>query len=330
MIYKSYVVEQNIKLLNKSATLFYGENLGLKKEFIDKIKSINYEEEIFTFSQEELIKNKEIIIKQIVNISLFQKNKIFLINQVNDKLFDIVKEILELIDTQKLYLFGDILEKKSKLRNLFEKSKELDVVPCYEDNEISIKKIINDRLRGFQGLTPINLNIILENSSFDRVKLNNELDKIILYFQNKNIETEKLEILLNDKVNESFNILKDEALMGNTTKTNKLLGETILEEEKNTLYLNILNQRLNKLYELRNIANNRDLETSMTELRPQIFWKDKPKFLAQAKKWNQEKIRRILKKTYLIEKEVKSNSNIDKKIIMKNLIIDICVSANTL
>ena len=43
MIYKSYVVEQNIKLLNKSATLFYGENLGLKKEFIDKIKSINYE-----------------------------------------------------------------------------------------------------------------------------------------------------------------------------------------------------------------------------------------------------------------------------------------------
>ena len=330
MIYKSYVVEQNIKLLSKSATLFYGENLGLKKEFIDKIKSINYEEEIFTFSQEELIKNKEIIIKQIVNISLFQKNKIFLINQVNDKLFDIVKEILELIDTQKLYLFGDILEKKSKLRNLFEKSKELDVVPCYEDNEISIKKIINDRLRGFQGLTPINLNIILENSSFDRVKLNNELDKIILYFQNKNIETEKLEILLNDKVNESFNILKDEALMGNKTKTNKLLGETILEEEKNTLYLNILNQRLNKLYELRNIANNRDLETSMTELRPQIFWKDKPKFLAQAKKWNQEKIRRILKKTYLIEKEVKSNSNIDKKIIMKNLIIDICVSANTL
>ena len=118
--------------------------------------------------------------------------------------------------------------------------------------------------------------------------------------------------------------------MGNKTKTNKLLGETILEEEKNTLYLNILNQRLNKLYELRNIANNRDLETSMTELRPQIFWKDKPKFLAQAKKWNQEKIRRILKKTYLIEKEVKSNSNIDKKIIMKNLIIDICVSANTL
>ena len=330
MIYKSYVVEQNIKLLNKSATLFYGENLGLKKEFIDKIKSINYEEEIFTFNQEELIKNKEIIIKQIVNISLFQKNKIFLINQVNDKLFDIVKEILELIDTQKLYLFGDILEKKSKLRNLFEKSKELDVVPCYEDNEISIKKIINDRLRDFQGLTPINLNIILENSSFDRVKLNNELDKIILYFQNKNIETEKLEILLNNKVNESFNILKDEALMGNKTKTNKLLGETILEEEKNTLYLNILNQRLNKLYELRNIANNRDLETSMTELRPQIFWKDKPKFLAQAKKWNQEKIRRILKKTYLIEKEVKSNSNIDKKIIMKNLIIDICVSANTL
>jgi len=32
MIYKSYIVEQNVKLLKNFSTLFYGENLGLKKE----------------------------------------------------------------------------------------------------------------------------------------------------------------------------------------------------------------------------------------------------------------------------------------------------------
>ena len=329
MIYKSYIVEQNVKLLKNSSTLFYGENLGLKKEIIDKIKSLNQEAEFFTYNQDELLKDKELIIKQIVNVSLFEKNKIFIINQVNDKLFEITKELLELIDAQKIYLLADVLDKKSKLRNLFEKSKNLNVVPCYEDNEISIRNIINIRLKGFNGLTPNNVNIILDNSSLNRVKLNNELDKIILFFQNRNIETDKLEILLNNKINESFNALKDEALMGNKSKTNKLLGETILEEEKNILYLNILNQRLNKLKEIRNISENKDLEASIDKLRPQIFWKDKPMFLGQARKWDQEKIQRFLEKTYQIEKKIKSNSIIDKSIIMKNLLVDICVTANS-
>ncbi len=329
MIYKSYIVEQNVKLLKNSSTLFYGENLGLKKEIIDKIKSLNQEAEFFTYNQDELLKDKELIIKQIVNVSLFEKNKIFIINQVNDKLFEITKELLELIDAQKIYLLADVLDKKSKLRNLFEKSKNLNVVPCYEDNEISIRNIINSRLKGFNGLTPNNVNIILDNSTLNRVKLNNELDKIILFFQNRNIETDKLEILLNNKINESFNALKDEALMGNKSKTNKLLGETILEEEKNILYLNILNQRLNKLKEIRNISENKDLAASIDKLRPQIFWKDKPMFLEQARKWDQEKIQRFLEKTYQIEKKIKSNSIIDKSIIMKNLLVDICVTANS-
>ena len=329
MIYKSYIVEQNVKLLKNFSTLFYGENLGLKKELIDKIKSINREAEFFTYNQDELVKDKELIIKQIVNISLFEKNKIFIINQVNDKLFEITKELLELIDAQKLYLLADVLDKKSKLRNLFEKSKDLNVVPCYEDNEISIRNIINIRLKGFNGLTPKNVNIILDNSTLNRVKLNNELDKIILFFQNKNIETDKLEILLNNKINESFNALKDEALMGNKKKTNKLLSETILEEEKNIFYLNILNQRLNKLKEIRNISKNKDLAATIDELRPQIFWKDKPMFLGQARKWDQEKIQTFLEKTYQIEKKIKSNSIIDKSIIMKNLLVDICVTANS-
>ena len=329
MIYKSYIVEQNVKLLKNSSTLFYGENLGLKKEIIDKIKSLNQEAEFFTYNQDELLKDKELIIKQIVNVSLFEKNKIFIINQVNDKLFEITKELLELIDAQKIYLLADVLDKKSKLRNLFEKSKNLNVVPCYEDNEISIRNIINIRLKGFNGLTPNNVNIIIDNSNLNRVKLNNELDKIILFFQNRNIETDKLEILLNNKINESFNALKNEALMGNKSKTNKLLGETILEEEKNILYLNILNQRLNKLKEIRNISENKDLEASIDKLRPQIFWKDKSMFLGQARKWDQEKIQRFLEKTYQIEKKIKSNSIIDKSIIMKNLLVDICVTANS-
>ena len=42
MIYKSYIIEQNISpVLNHKIFLFYGENEGLKKDFKDIIKNKN-------------------------------------------------------------------------------------------------------------------------------------------------------------------------------------------------------------------------------------------------------------------------------------------------
>ena len=67
-------------------------------------------------------------------------------------------------------------------------------------------------------MTGINVNLILDNSGLDRIKLNNELNKIKIFFR-QTIQTEKLEILLNNKVNDDFNQLKDEALQGNFKKT---------------------------------------------------------------------------------------------------------------
>ena len=57
MIYKSYLIEQNINLLDKNLFLFYGENLGLKNEFKDKIKFQNNNAEIINFSQDDIINN---------------------------------------------------------------------------------------------------------------------------------------------------------------------------------------------------------------------------------------------------------------------------------
>ena len=46
--------------------------------------------------------------------------------------------------------------------------------------------------------------MIIENCGLDRSKLNNELNKIDTFFENKVIDTNKLEALLNIKVNDSF------------------------------------------------------------------------------------------------------------------------------
>ena len=329
MITKSYLVEKDIKLLTRfNSILFYGENIGLKKEFKKKIKNLYEKSLILNYIQDEVL-NTEILPNEIGNISLFEDKKIIFIENVNDKIYPLFEDVIKNIGNNKIIFFADILDKKSKLRNKFEKSKEFNSIACYADNDISIRKIILDRLSNFKGLTSQNINLILENSNLDRARVQNELDKIISCFQDKIIDNEKLEMLLDAKINDDFSKLKDEALVGNKNNTNRLLSDTRLDAEKNVLYLNIINQRLNKLHEVSSLSKETNLETALNTIKPPIFWKDKTKFIEQSKRWNSYKITTALNKTYNLEIKIKSSAETNKNILIKKLLVELCEIANS-
>ena len=327
MNYKSYLVEQNINILKNNILLFYGENLGLKNDFKKKLKLNNTNAAVVRFTQEEVLKNQNYFIENLLNMSLFNEEKIYFIDQVNDKILGLLENLRDKIDNQKIYLFGEILDKKSKLRSEFEKSKELGIVACYNDNEINIKKIILERLKGYEGLSPISINLIIENSNLDRAKLNNELDKIETFFVNRKIINSELIKLLNINENDNFNMLKDAALAGNNINTNKLLSDTAIENDKTFFYMNSINQRLLTLNELFSIEN-KSVEQALSNLKPPIFWKDKPHVIDQAKKWNKNKIKNISRKIFDLEMKFKSNSVLNKNVSFKKLLVDICAQAN--
>lgn len=330
MIFKSYSLEQSLKIINNCKLfLFYGENQGLKKEFKELIKIQNKNCEILNLFQDEVVKNKHILFNEIRNKSLFDKKKIIFIDQVSEKSLDLITEIIEDMQDEKIFLFSDILDKKSKLRSYLEKSKICGIAACYHDNEISIRKIIADKLKGFQGLTGQVINLIIQNTNLDRIKVNNEINKIISYFNDKKIDSSKIDLLLNVGTNDDFNLLKDEALNGNKTRTNRLLADTIFQPETNIYYINAISQRIDKLNEINKLKNKTtNIETLISKLKPPVFWKDKPILIQQAQKWDKHKIKEAIKKTYYAELEIKSNSSVKKDLIVKNLIVDLCSTAN--
>ena len=292
MIYKSFLLEQNINNLKDNITLFYGENAGLKKDLQKKIKSNLPNSEKIIYFQDEILKKPDSFFNEIVNASLFEKEKIYFIYQTNDKILDLVK-LLETKDiNKKIFLFAELLDKKSKLRSYFEKTKSLGIVACYNDNETILKKIIFTKLAKYEGLSTENINAIIENSNLDRIKLNNELDKIQTYFKDKKINRSELLSLLNLNENDNFDSLRDAALSGKNIITNKLLNFTLIEDDKTIFYLNNINQRLNKLNEIL-LINRKSIEQSVNEIKPPIFWKDKPTIVEQTKKWNLEKIQLV-------------------------------------
>ena len=137
-------------------------------------------------------------------------------------------------------------------------------------------------------------------------------------FNDKVLDTEKLEALLKIKENDNFNDLKNEAISGNRDKTNKLINETFIEKDKLLFYLSLINNRLIKLVEISNLSKDKNIEETINNLKPPIFWKEKPIILTQARKWNSNKLKKILNETYELELKLKSNSSINQKILFKN------------
>lgn len=326
MNYKSYILEDNFNSFKNNILLFYGENEGLKKDFKNQIKSLNSNASINYLSQEEILADENNLYNKIFNKSLFDEKEIFLIENVTDKILEIVKTIENKIEDHKIYFFSQVLDKKSKLRAYFEKSKELGIVACYNDNYISLRKIILKKLKGYTGLTPEIINLIINNTHNDRVKLNNELNKIKIYFIKKVLSKNELDQLLNIAENQDFEAIKDSAFFGDKERTNKLLSDTIISQDKSMFYLNNFNARLYKLMEIYKL--NTSVEKAIELLKPPVFWKDKPNIIEQAKKWNPNKVQELLKKTFEMELSIKRTSLINSNTLIKKLVIDTCELAN--
>ena len=123
MLVKSYLLEKNLNIIErKNLVLFYGENLGLKNNFKKKIKNANKDFKIITFFQEEVLNNIESFFNELNNISLFENKKIYFIEQANEKILETIEILNNKKYERKIVLFSEILEKKSKLRNFFEKA----------------------------------------------------------------------------------------------------------------------------------------------------------------------------------------------------------------
>ena len=74
------------------------------------------------------MKNYNTILSELYNKSFFETEKIILISRVTDKTSQFIYEILDKeLEETTIILKAGILEKKSKLRSIFEKNKKFNL-----------------------------------------------------------------------------------------------------------------------------------------------------------------------------------------------------------
>ena len=336
MIIRSYELKKNLTSAKGSNFyLLYGENFGLKKElknFISNtIKEKNQNTEILTLYENEVIEKEENFYNYIYSGSLFSEKKIIIIYDASDKLINKIDDIYEEFpETTYLIILSQNLEKKSKLRNFFEKNKKTYCIPCYEDNEKDLEIIAQHELKKDNlTLSREIINLLIEKSNADRNNLRNEIEKIKSFlFNKKNINIEEIKKLINFSGDYKSEIFVNECLCGNTIKYRKIISEMYSNTVNQILLFRILGnkiQRLLRIKEQKNISNNFD--NLINEARPPIFWKEKPLVKKQLNIWSLKDLRKIIDDINKIELLCKKNSQISNSIFF-NFFSEICKKAN--
>ena len=141
MILKSYEI-QKIKTNTDNIILFYGQNQGAKEEAISRIINNNEDRSVIKYEEKEFLENSETTFENILSKSLFEDKKIIIINRASDKILNSINYFQEKDLSDILIIIeANNLEKKSKLRSYFEKSKNQVCIAFYPDNDQTLSKI---------------------------------------------------------------------------------------------------------------------------------------------------------------------------------------------
>ena len=309
MLIKSYETRK-INLYKNPFVLLYGKNEGFKKEVKNNLlKNKNI---TVNLEENEILENPNNFIESLLTKSLFEEEKIIFINRITDKFFKIFAEIWEKkIEKLIIIIDSDNLEKKSKLRSFFEKDKNCICVPFYPDTKQTLSSIAIEYLKMKKiPISNSNLNMIVNKCNGDRKNLLMELEKIELYARaGKKIDTDSLTKLTNLIENHSISELVDNCLAKNHKKTIHILNENNFSTEDCIVITRIFLNKLKKILKLStDYEKNKDLNKTISDAKPPIFWKDKDIVRQQINKLNSNEITRLIFKINEIELQIKKNN----------------------
>ena len=309
MILKSFEVTKINSNKNK-LVLFYGKNEALKDQ---AIKLINKNKQIFIFDEKEILENQNNFLETISTKSLFEEEKTILIKRASDKILKIIEYIYSKnLEDINIIVNSDELEKKSKLRSFFEKEKECICIPFYPDNEQTLTRLAYNFFKDKKILVSrYSINQIVNKSLGDRKSLINELEKIAQFSKDKkNIKDEDISKIINLNENYSISELVNNFLAKNKNKIVNILNENNYSNDDCVLIIRSFLNKSKKILKLsEEYEKNNNINVTISNARPPIFWKEKEITIQQIQKWEPKKIKQLIYKLNELELNIKKNFN---------------------
>ncbi len=326
MILKSFEINK-IDLKKQKNFLFYGNNSALIQETISKVFKKEFVGNTYNYDEIEILSDKENFYNQVLNGSLFDNQKLIIISRVTDKILEILKEIsIKEVDDIIFVLKSNQLEKKSKLRKFYEENTKTVCIAFFPDTEITLQGIVNEFFKKNKiTISQENINLIISRCNNNREYINNELKKIeLLAINKKNLSIEEIMKVIHLNENHSIYELINFCLLKNQKKTINIMNENNFSPEDSIIILRTFLAKLKNILKLANdYEKNNNIELTIKNAKPPIFWKEKNDVKRQLNYWTTLKIKNLINELSQTELKVKKYSASSKNILM-DFLMSLC------
>tara|TARA_B100001250_G_scaffold6249_1_gene5260 strand:+ start:2025 stop:3020 length:996 start_codon:yes stop_codon:yes gene_type:complete len=304
---------QKLKATKCNLYLLYGENRGFKNQFIYENLSSEFKENIFKYNESEIFNDYNDFISSILNKSFFEEKKLYIISNVSEKILKLVEDFLSSnIEDITIIFVASILDKRSKLRNFFEKKKNTICVPFYSDQNRTLSFLASSFFKQKKiSISQEVINFLVERCRGDRSNLNNEMNKIYHYaFEKGKVSFEEVFKITNLAENFSVNELIDNCLAKNKKRISAILNQNNFSDDDCILILRTMLNKSKRILKIKKEINNiKNVDTIISAYKPPIFWKDKEIVKTQIMNWDSVEIENLIYKINDIEFVVKNNTS---------------------
>ena len=138
----------------------------------------------------------------------------------------------------------------------------------------------------------------------------------------KNINYDEVVKLINLAENHNISELVDNCLAKNKRKTISILNDNIINQEDNILLIKTFLYKLKRLKKLKiKMCINNNIDLTISEHKPPIFWKEKDLIKQQLKIWSTPEIIKLIDNINSLELLIKTRFQISNQIV-NNFILE--------
>ena len=311
MIIKTFEL-QKLRATKAKRFLFYGENEGHKNQIINEYFMKKFKKNTNRYDENEVLNNYNSFVSNLLNKSFFEENKLIIIYRCTEKIFNLAEEIITKdIQDITLIINSGPLDKKSKIRSLFEKNKDTVCIAFYADDTKTLSLLAYNFFKNRKiFVSQETVNLLAERCRGSRKSLDTELTKIEDFLNNrKKITTEEILKISNLAENYSVFELVNNCLSKNLKKTINILNENNYTSEDCILILRTMLIKTKRLLKLKKEAeHSKNIDQIIASFRPLIFWKEKEIVKQQILNCSSEEIEKLICQISEIEIQIKKNS----------------------
>jgi DNA polymerase-3 subunit delta len=318
------------RLDNAQAVLFYGPNQTLLQQRLQMALKTWLPQgddgfNLTTITPDQLKSTPTLIGDELATLSFFGGRKVIIFKDADDKHAPLIKGALDGHDTEhRLIVLAGELSPRSPLRAWSEEAKNAAALPCYDFEARDIARILQQQAQGKQvKLDRDAVDMLSQLLGTQAEMIPNTLDKLIDYAGTvpATITGDMVRLCCVDQVEATADDIIQHVMDGDVRGLQRQIGSYYAAGESSVGLLRIMQ---NYLYRLQMaqvlIAKGSSPDQALGQLKPPVFFKQKPLFTRHLQRWPLRKLEQGLQGLMETEGQCKQSGAPDELLVRQRLL----------